>query len=167
MPSRAWGCEWPLQKRDQEGHPVWLAMPTPSPCFTGSFGGAEISKLLPCLMHPSWFLNTLFSAHHQLYFSVTSSISFSTSPSPPSPPSSLTSSPPFLLQAHSLVPTAAATPPGSVPSCLTFSPVPWVLESVLTHDSAAACVGGSKPVSLVQACLWDPSAHTPRNARVL
>lgn len=137
------------------------------PVFHWISRGVEISKLLPYLIHPSWFLNTPFSAHHQLYFSVTSSISFSTSLSSPSPPSSVTSSSPFLLQACSLVPTAAATPPGSVPSCLTFSPVPWVLESVLTHDSATACVGGSKPVSLVQACLWDPSAHTPQNARVL
>lgn len=73
----------------------------------------------------------------------------------PITPSSVASSYPFPLQARSLLPAAAATPPGSVPSCLTFSPVPWVLDSVLTHDSAAACVGGSKPVSLVQACLWD------------
>lgn len=149
---RVWGCEWPRQKRDQEGHPVWLAMPTPSPCFTaflvgGDFKIAPISHT-PCLVssHPVLCPSSLLRhlQHlllHQPLFPIT--------------PSSVASSYPFPLRARSLLPAAAATPPGSVPSCLTFSPVPWVLESVLTHNSAAACVGGSKPVSLVQACLWD------------
>ena len=68
------------------------------PVFHWISRGVEISKLLPYLIHPSWFLNTPFSAHHQLYFSVTSSISFSISLSSPSPPSSVTSSSPFPLQ---------------------------------------------------------------------
>lgn len=140
---RVWGREWPRQKRDQEGHPVRLAMPDfpvrVSPHLCGRRFQSRSPSHTPCLAssHP---------AVCPASSSPSSSISFSTSPSSPAPPPPPASSYSFPLQARSLLPAAAAAP-GSVPSCLTFPPVPWVLDSVLTHDSAAACVRRLQTVS--------------------
>lgn len=69
--------------------------------FHWIFQWAEISKLLPYLIHPSWFLNIPCPEHRQLPFSITSSSSFSTTPLPHHPPPP---SPPLLHFRCKLVP---------------------------------------------------------------